>query len=194
MRADLAEGGCGGGDLSILTHDRSHFFDGDTFLKDKFVASIDEGLRTFASKDSKGRVWSYKIESQLVSTLPVSPFTSSYRAKVRVASEVSRQTAGLWDTFEVAFEPTDLVAIEKSAYAVVVTVANLRSTNRSTGQAIRFKPHRVEGGRSKPSEHSQATAEITTALLVFMSRRVKGGSCAFIDLSVSPTKIRCGGS
>jgi hypothetical protein len=183
LGADLELGGCGGsGPFSMFVYHRSFFFDGGTFLKDKFVASTEQGLKAFASRDKAGRAWDYTLSDQAVSDLRVSPFTSSYKAKVRMASEVSRQIPGWWDSFEVTFEPTDLTFVRRSEYSVLVTVDNVRSTSRSSGRAIRSK---------SSIDTLQATAEVSTALMFFLSRRVKDGWCYFGDNRVRPKKTRC---
>jgi hypothetical protein len=61
MGANLTEGGCGGSDASFFTFDRSLLFEGDRFLKDKFVRLIEQGLHAFAGKDRSGRTWDYAM-------------------------------------------------------------------------------------------------------------------------------------
>ena len=109
LHGDQPGGGCGGGDESFFVLDRSFLFDGDRFLKDKFVAFLDQGLRAFAGRDRSGRMWEYSVGKGELSVLKIAPFTSSYHVKMRVASEVSRRVAGRWDSFEVWFDPAELV-------------------------------------------------------------------------------------
>jgi hypothetical protein len=183
LDADLGEGGCGGADASFFAFDRAVFFKGKTFLKDKFAAFTQQSLREFASRDRRGRTWDHTIGEGVVSTLKLPPFTSSYRVKMRVASEISRQSPGAWDTFDVALEPADLGMIKRTEYAVVVTVTNLRSIRRSTGRAIRLKD-------IYPYE-PQATAEIESALLVFLSGRIKDGWCYYTAEGIDDPKVMC---
>src|SRR5262249_19233144 len=113
--------------------------------------------------------------------LRVPPFTSSYRVKMRVATEISRQSPGAWDTFDVALEPADLTMIKRTEHAVVVTVENLQSTSRSTSRKIQHKgfPYR------------QATGEIESALVVFLSGRVKDGRCYYEAEGIDTPKVSC---
>jgi hypothetical protein len=185
MVVNLGEGGCGGGDASFFVLDRSFLFEGDSFLKDKLVAFLDQSLRAFAGKDRNGRTLEYSVGKGELSTLKIAPFTSSYHVKMRMASEVSRRVAGRWDTFEVWFDPVELVLNTRSEYSVVVTVEGLQSKDRSTGRPVRFKDENAA---------AQATAEIEAALLVFLSQRSKNGWCQYgVEGLERAPKAKCGG-
>jgi hypothetical protein len=178
---DLGSGGCGGANVSFFAVDGSLLFDEGTFSKRKFETFMGQGLRAFASRDKAGRAWDYRIGSATVDDLPVPPYSSSYKVKLRVASELSRQVQGAWDSFEAAFDPADLVGVTFPEYAVVLTIKNLKSVNRRSGQKIQYKF----------VDHHQATAEVTTALLFSLSRRAKGGWCYYSAEGADETKIRC---
>jgi hypothetical protein len=172
---------CNEGNEAYFVLDRSSIFDGNTFLKDKLVALLDQGLKAFAGKDRNGRAWDYTVGDGTVSTLKMAPLTSSYRVKMRVASELSRQVDGHWDSFDVLFEPVELIVNTRSEYSMVVTVENLRPTDRSTGQAPTFKNFDV----------GLATAQIEALLLTFLSQQVKDGWCDFTAWSADDTKAQC---
>jgi hypothetical protein len=174
---------CNEGDQAYFVLDRSSIFDGNTFLKDKLVAVLNQGLNTFAGRAGNGPARDYTITDGTVSTLKIAPFTSSYRAKMRVASEVSRQVAGHWDSFDVLVEPVELIVNTRSEYSMVVAVENLQSTDRSTGQTPAFKNFDV----------GLATAEIEAALVTFLSQQVKEGWCEFTSADVDESKAQCDG-
>jgi hypothetical protein len=179
MGADLAEGGCGIMDPPArLIYDRAFLFEGGTFQKEKFLAFLEENLNAFAGKDQGGQSFEYAIDNAAVSTLTVAPFTSSYRVRMRMASEVSRQVGGRWDSFEVSFEPAEMLRNTRSDYSVVVTATKVRSTDRSNGRDVPFR-----GGLSR------ATDEIEASLVVFLSQRVKDGRC--VDNSRDSSKVTC---
>jgi hypothetical protein len=179
MGAELAEGGCADLDLPArLIYDRAFLFEGGTFQKEKFLDFLEENLNGFAGRDRTGQTFEYVIERGAVSTLPIAPFTSSYRVKMRVASEVSRQVAGRWDSFEILFEPAELILNTRSDYSVLVSAGNVRSADRSTGRYIPFR-----GGLSR------AMDEIEASLVVFLSQRVKDGRCW--SNGRDPSKVTC---
>ena len=53
-----------------------------------------------------------------------------------VASEITRQVPGWWDSFSASFEAGELIDTKQSEYAVVVTIERLKTSKRSWGSEI----------------------------------------------------------
>ena len=132
-KADLDSGGCGGADRSYFVVGRQFFFDSGSFSQQKFEQYIDERLKGFAQTDRQKVAWGYRLGQRKVTRVNVPPYPSSYRIKMYVASEITRQVPGWWDSFSASFEAGELIDTKQSEYAVVVTVERLKTSKRSWG-------------------------------------------------------------
>jgi hypothetical protein len=183
---NLARGGCGGAERSFFAIDRGLLFDSDRFSKVKFQSFVESGLSSFAQQDRNGRKWNFRLAQQTLSPLVVPPYSSSYRVKVYVASEISRGTTGEWDTFFVNFEPTELPLTDKKEYGIVVTVERLKANKRSSGSD---RPPDESYFKRELSYENEA--QVTTRIDFFFSRRTSGGWCHFETEGFEPRKVKC---
>jgi len=171
--ADLDSGGCGGADRSYFVVDRRFFFDSGSFSQAKFEQFIDERLKGFAQTDKQKKSWGYRLGQRKVTRVNVPPYPSSYRIKMYVASEITRQVPGWWDSFSASFEAGELIDTKQSEYAVVVTIERLKTSKRSWGSETPPDDNYFTKDLSEFDE-----AEVTAALSKYLSER-DGGRCVF---------------
>jgi hypothetical protein len=171
--ADLDSGGCGGADRSYFVVDRQFFFDSGSFSQPKFEQYIDERLKGVAQTDKQNLSWRYRLGQRKVTRVNVPPYPSSYRIKMYVASEITRQVSGWWDSFSASFEAGELIDTKQSEYAVIVTVERLKASKRSWGSKMPPDDNYFTQDLSEFDE-----AEVTAALSKYLSER-DGGRCVF---------------
>jgi hypothetical protein len=131
---DFDSGGCGVNERTEFTVARNRLYEGANISVDLLQKFVDAQLASFAGGNIGGSSWHFRVSEKTVSRLNLPPYSPSYRVKVYVASEITRQEPGWWDAFYVSFEPGDLPATKENETAVVVTVERLQSSKRSSGR------------------------------------------------------------
>jgi hypothetical protein len=181
---NLANGDCGGAEVSYFVIRKDFLFIRDQISREKFQSYIDTRIREFASKDQQGRNWQFRLaEPRLtVKDLPVPVL--NFKLIVYAASEVTRRKGGEWDLFTVNFSPGPVPDTTSNEYSVVVEVERLKSVRKGGSNS----PPDESYFRLQRSEDDEGV--VTTAMTSFFSRR-DGGWCVYDREGYERTRYTC---
>jgi hypothetical protein len=148
---------------------------------------LDDRLASYATGVGKGGHWSFRVEDKQIKivNLPIPVF--AYKAKVYVASEITRQVPNNWDSFVVNFRPYELPESADSDYTIIVEVENLKSVRRSAGSN---EPPDYSYFRRELSD--DASVEVVSSILSWMGKKDGGGcSIQFFGYEESKHRAHC---
>ena len=91
---------------AIFVVDRGLLFDADKLSQAKFEHYIESQAQRFCRRGtSMGKAWEFRLGQPLHEGLNLPPYPLAYRARLYVASEITRGDPGWWDSFWVTFQP-----------------------------------------------------------------------------------------
>jgi hypothetical protein len=163
------DGGCDPADQSYFVVDRALFFDNGNFSEAKFQAYLDGRLERFAGQLVNGHPKHWRESDKVLSRSVIPPLNLIYRARLYIASEITRGQPAMWDSFSVFFAPGEIPSIKDTEYAVILTVDRGKTVRRSSGN-----DNPPDDSYFKEELTSGQEASVTTNLARFLARLDKG--------------------
>jgi hypothetical protein len=170
----LNDGDCGEAEEEFFVISKDYFFEGNKISQTRFQEYFETRLPQFAANgqgnpSTGGKTWKYNVGDYHISLLNLPNQAANLKVKLSVASEISRQVKGYWDSFDLNLHPAEGEFNNEREIPIVVEVEHLKTVKRSAGAD--FPP---DDSYFRSDVGSEGEGVVTTAVTNFFAQRDKG--------------------